>query len=91
MSRLPYKSVEVKYSKIFQVENITKQPDGTYKGTVTLEQEFVGKNKEGNNMYNDVSNKTFEVTIKVTDVLRDGKMVSYLDIFFGNMKVVDTN
>ncbi len=90
MGKLPYKNVDITYRNYVYVGNIIKQPDGTYKGVVTFQQEFVAFDAEGNPQYHDIIDRTFEIIVVVTDVIKDGQTKETAEIFFGNMGVTDT-
>ena len=90
MGKLPYKNVDVTYRNYVYVGNIIKQPDGTYKGIVTFQQEFVAYDAEGTPVYHDVLNSKLEIVVTVTEVIKDGQARETAEIFFGNMGVTDT-
>ena len=90
VSKLPYKSIDITYRNYTAIENIRKQPDGTFKGVAVFEQEFTGFDKEGNAMYNDVIRRNVEVVIKMKEYFKDATHHNLtMDIFFDNMGVTE--
>ena len=90
VSKLPYKSIDITYRNYTAIDNIRKQPDGTFKGVAVFQQEFTGFDKEGKAMYNDVIQRNVEVTIKVKEYVKDAAHhIVSMDIFFGNMGVTE--
>ena len=90
VSKLPYKSINITYRNYTAIDNIRKQPDGTYKGVAVFQQEFTGFDKEGKAMYNDVIQRNVEVTVKVKEYIKEPTHhIVTMDIFFGNMGVTE--
>jgi hypothetical protein len=87
VAKLPYRSVDVTYRNYTAINNIRKQPDGTYRGMVVLEQEFTGFDKEGGALYHDVVRRNIEVDIRIREYPRPGYHLTALHLFFGNMGV----
>jgi hypothetical protein len=90
VARLPYKSVNITYRNYSAIENIRKQPDGTYHGVAVFEQEFSGYDKEGKAVYHDVVRRNTEVVIRLAIYHKDLHTdIVAMDIFFGNMGVTE--
>ena len=90
VAKLPYKSIDITYRNYTAIENIRKQPDGTYRGVAVFQQEFTGFDKEGKAMYSDVIQRNVEVTIKMKEYNKDAAHHNVtMDIFFGNMGVTE--
>ncbi len=86
MSQIQYERVEIKWRQGIFIGNIQKQEDGTYRGVVTIEQEFSGYNgSEAHYAYHDVMEKNLEIVIKVWDVMENGKEKTFMDVFLGNI------
>ena len=89
VAKLPYKSINITYRNYSTIENIRKQPDGTFRGAVVFDQEFMGFDKEGNAIYHDEVRRNTEVTIKLKEYMKDDKHTVDMDIFFGNLGVTE--
>ncbi len=90
VSKLPYKSIDVTYRNYTAIENIRKQPDGTFRGIVVFEQEFKGYNPEGVAIYGDVIERNMEVILRIREYPKDEKShIVSMDIFFGNLGVTE--
>jgi hypothetical protein len=91
VSKLPYKSVNISYRNYSAINNIRRQPDGTYRGIVVFEQEFTGYDLEGRAMYSDVIKRNVEVTIKIAEYTKKGENAhrTAVDIFFNNVGVTE--
>jgi hypothetical protein len=90
ISVLPYKSVDVTYRNYTAIENIRKQPDGTFRGIVVFEQEFKGYNQEGVALYGDVIERNMEVILRIREYPKDEKShIVSMDVFFGNLGVTE--
>lgn len=90
MSRLPYKSVKITYRNYTAINNIHRQPDGTYRGIAVFQQEFTGYDKEGQALYNDVVQRNVEVVIRLKEYIKDATHHNVTtDVFFGNMGVTE--
>ncbi len=89
ISKLRYKSVNITYVNYTAINNIHRQPDGTYRGIVVFQQEFSGYDNEGKAMYNDVIQRDMEVTIKIREYTKNNKHIDVVDIFFGNIGVFE--
>lgn len=89
MAKLKYKNVDVTYNNYSVVSNIHREADGNYHGTISFEQEFTAFDAEGKAVYKDITDRTIEIIITITDVTKDGQTHPMADIFFGNMGVTD--
>ncbi len=89
VAKLPYKSINISYRNYSAIENIRKQPDGTFRGAVVFDQEFIGFDKEGKPLYHDEVRRNTEVTIKLKEYMKDDKHTVDMDIFFGNLGVTE--
>jgi hypothetical protein len=89
VAKLPYKSINITYRNFTAIENIRRQPDGSYRGVAVLDQEFTGFDKEGNALYNDIVRRDIEVMINIREYTRKESHLVAMDIFFGNMGVTE--
>ena len=88
LSKLNYYETKVTGSKYTFISNFRKNPDGTWHGLASVEQEFDVTNKEGKNVLKDITQKTFDVIIQVTDLIKeDGSTQTKMLVFLGNINV----
>ena len=90
MAKLPYKGMDVAYRNYSYVSNIIKQPDGTYRGTVTFQSEFTSFNEEGAPVYNNKRDINITIVVIVTPYIKDGNRKDAFDLFFGDMGVTES-
>jgi len=83
-SHLPYSAVKIEYSQLQFIGQFQKNPDGTYRGVVCLEQRFIGM-KEGKAAYMDVTKKNITITVRVSDLVKDGQTKQFIEVFLGNI------
>jgi hypothetical protein len=90
VSRLPYVNVDITYRNYTAIEQIRKQPDGTFRGVAVFEQEFTGFDKEGKALYHDVIQRNTEVILRIREYPKDEmRHLVKVDIFFGNLGVTE--
>ena len=84
-----YTQVAVEFADLQYVGDIEEQPDGSYRGIISVQQVFAGE-IDGVRVYGDVTTKNFEVIIKkYTKITVDGKKDLW-DVFLGDISVVTT-
>ena len=83
-SHSPYSSVKVEYSQLKFIGQFEKNPDGTYRGIVSLEQTFTGM-REGKPQYRDVTKKNVSITVRITDLVKDGETKQFIEVFLGDI------
>ncbi|HMU13614.1 MAG TPA: hypothetical protein PKE53_06390 [Flavobacteriales bacterium] len=83
-----YSKVEVEFADL-QIGELEMQPDGSYRGIITVQQRFAGE-VDGQLVYGDVTVKHIEITIKQYDKLTPEGMKKFWDVFLGDISVVTT-
>jgi hypothetical protein len=89
LKELKYTSVDVKSGDYVVVQNLKKNPDGTYSGVISFEQTFIGK-KGDNRVYSDKTKKNVNIILKQYSTSVEGKIVTGWDVFLSDIQVVVT-
>jgi len=89
LKQLKYSSVDVKSGNFVVVQNLVKNPDGTYSGIISFEQTFTGKKGE-NRVYSDKTKKNMNIILKQYSTSVEGKTVTGWDVFLSDLQVVVT-
>jgi hypothetical protein len=89
LKQLKYTSVDVKSGNFVVVQNLVKNPDGTYSGIISFEQTFTGKKGE-NRIYSDKTKKNMNIILKQYSTSVEGKTVTGWDVFLSDLQVVVT-
>jgi hypothetical protein len=89
LKQLKYGSVDVKSGNFVVVQNLVKNPDGTYSGIISFEQTFTGK-KGDNRVYSDKTKKNMNIILKQYSTSVEGKTVTGWDVFLSDLQVVVT-
>jgi hypothetical protein len=90
LSKLNYYETKVTSSKFTLINNLRKNPDGFWHGTAGIEQEFDVTNPDGKNVFRDITQKTIEIIIQVTETIgEDGSTENKMIVFLGNINVVE--
>jgi hypothetical protein len=90
MEKLPYKSADIKYGNYTVLSNITKGPDGRYRGFVEFTQEFTATGTAESQLgrIDKVSKTRVEVIIEVVDFIdRNGVEKHIYELFLGDMTI----
>jgi hypothetical protein len=61
---IPYQSVDIEWTEIHYVKELTKAADGNYYGMITGQQTFVGYGANGEPTYSDVTRKNVKVKLQ---------------------------
>lgn len=90
LSRLNYDRVEIDWYNIEYVNDLQRQPDGTYVGVITVFQTFKGFDKEGRLIYQDKTKKDITVYVKRKETQIGGRLIGFWDVLLGDMRVKET-
>lgn len=91
LMRLNYDRVEIEWYNIQYVSDLQRQPDGTYVGVITVFQSFTAYDKEGGQVYRDVTKKDITVYVKRKEMQVGGRVVGFWDVLLGDMRVKETS
>jgi hypothetical protein len=86
MTQLRYDRVDISWSKMQYVSNLREQPDGSYMGIVTFEQDFKAY-RDGRQIFGDKTRKNAEVKLKLYKKLVEGREKISWDVLLGNIGV----
>jgi hypothetical protein len=87
---LNYDKIEIGWADFQYSPNLRKGPDGNYYGYISFRQRFRGS-KDGKVVYEDVTDKTIAVILKVYDKYVEGVSTENFEVFLGDMDVVQTS
>ena len=88
---MPYARVELLWNQIAYINQIKRGEDGSYYGTITVEQVFRGYNKEKMVVYEDLTQKNIQVVIMPYSQIVDGKEIKKWDVFLSDIGVKSTS
>ncbi len=87
---LSYSQVNLTWSNVQFVENLTQRADGKYYGMIRGEQRFEGFGRNGKLKYGDVTEKNVEVMLQSYQKRVEGEVKNRWDILLGDVGVVAT-
>ncbi len=83
VSMLRYKNVKIESSNMEFVGKFEKNPDGTWWGVICFTQKFTA-NRE-NKKFVDETKKMARIQVKVTEMMKGGKMTNVVEVFIGDI------
>jgi len=86
---LNYDYVTIEWYDIQYISDLTKQPDGTYVGVITIYQRFEGRDEEGLK-YKDTTKKDITVYVKRKQTQINGRLIGFWDVMLGDIRVKET-
>ncbi len=90
LKMLPYGNVEIKWSNIEFVQELTQTSDGSYEGRIIGSQTFTGLNAKSNAvLYSDVTKKDVKVKLRSFEKETDGELRIDWSLLLGNIGVVE--
>ena len=87
---LPYRRVDISWFDINVVTDFKKGEDGSLYATVRIYQKFEAYDLEGKMVYKDITTKDISVKVTRIEVVSDDGMKEILQVFLGDIKVVET-
>lgn len=84
---IPYQSVDIEWTEIHYVKELTKAADGNYYGLITGQQTFVGYGADGQPAYSDVTRKNVKVKLQAFSKEVDGQEEIGWEVLLGNINL----
>lgn len=84
---IPYQSVDIEWTEIHYVNELTKAADGSYYGLITGQQTFVGYGTDGQPAYSDVTRKNVKVKLQAFSKEVGGQEETGWEVLLGNINL----
>ena len=84
---IPYQSVDIEWTEIHYVKELTKAADGNYYGLITGQQTFVGYGADGEPAYSDVTRKNVKVKLQAFSKEVGGQEEIGWEVLLGNINL----
>ncbi len=84
---IPYQSVDIEWTEIHYVKELTQAADGNYYGLITGQQTFVGYGPDGEPAYSDVTRKNVKVKLQAFSKEVGGQEEIGWEVLLGNINL----
>ncbi len=84
---IPYQSVDIEWTEIHYVKELTQAADGNYYGLITGQQTFVGYGADGEPAYSDVTRKNVRVKLQAFTKDVGGESEIGWEVLLGNINL----